>query len=519
MSQEKLIFSDKEKALIENLLEKKFDEQKPAPSFKLTLLQRLLDKFFLEESYYLSLKKYFINFYKNIFSWIWKEIYILFNNLIRISLAFILIVVTTSTYAYKSPSVTHESNLFFIKKVIESIELASAYSDTEKAEKYLKFAERRREELEVLLEKDIVNSKTLEEIAQNTNKALVLAQNIQDEEKREEIQNKFHESSEKQKESLNKVIVKLEEEKDSTLNNDSDLNNKDSIVIVKNQINDFEDLGKVVLKNENDFKDIKVTSIKKFPDLLVEKIQQENESSMFFVYIKNIGEEDAGNFSIDVNWGDMKSDSKEIYGMFIGDTKKIAFSHEYENNEIFDVVASIDYLNQVVEKNENNNSLKIQLQLLCINTTCNKGEKKCNGNSVDVCEYDENNCLIWKKITTCMSGNSCENGECKTNPIINNLLICKIGEKRCNAQFVEKCEQFNWDETANWFKFETCKDGCSNGECLESNPIDDYKSCKIGEMRCNGLKLEKCTQFNWDEPQDWLEIETCTNDCINGRCD
>ncbi len=109
----------------------------------------------------------------------------------------------------------------------------------------------------------------------------------------------------------------------------------------------------------------------------------------------------------------------------------------------------------------------------CVNGKCDagvcvKGDKRCNGTTVEECDAGG----FWLLVQTCPQ--ACHQGACTTT------VTCSPVTRRCNGDIVEEC---NPTGTA-WLYLESCLNGCTGGLCSGG--------CTPGETRCNGKTVEKC---------------------------
>lgn len=122
---------------------------------------------------------------------------------------------------------------------------------------------------------------------------------------------------------------------------------------------------------------------------------------------------------------------------------------------------------------------------------CKPGEKRCNGNNVEVCAEDGSQ---WIYSETCIS--YCLDGECGSP-------LCTPGEKRCNGDNVEECASTG----SEWILVESCRTRCEEGECKE--PV-----CTPGEKRCEGDDVVRCNQNG----TFYEFLYHCESGCENGAC-
>ena len=148
---------------------------------------------------------------------------------------------------------------------------------------------------------------------------------------------------------------------------------------------------------------------------------------------------------------------------------------------------------------------------------CQSGEKKCDGNGVRQCgNYDSDQCLDWSHLTNCASNASCRNGEC----IINCSDDCSRGEKRCSGNSVQICGNYDNDNCLEWGGSVSCNQGetCSNGQCTLAQSCSD--ECSVGDKQCFGAGFRICGNFDSDSCRDWGNVTNCNNGevCQYGEC-
>lgn len=90
---------------------------------------------------------------------------------------------------------------------------------------------------------------------------------------------------------------------------------------------------------------------------------------------------------------------------------------------------------------------------LCVPKTCLQLGKFCGPVN--------NGCNQTIDCGSCLSGQTCSNGQC-INSCIN---PCSSGQKRCNGQILETCRDYNSDGCYEWGGGVSCQNGCSNGNC------------------------------------------------------
>ena len=138
---------------------------------------------------------------------------------------------------------------------------------------------------------------------------------------------------------------------------------------------------------------------------------------------------------------------------------------------------------------------------------CSDGEKKCELNSIWVCNKGDQGCYDWAELQACPSGTNCDPSS----------FICKAGcaevcdannMKRCSGTKLQQCET---DENgcASWILLEECEGACDS-QTLQC-PVEQCTSeCTIGEKACSGQYAYKtCVDTNSDGCGEWSNVTNC----------
>ncbi|MCK5796307.1 MAG: hypothetical protein KAI47_03935, partial [Deltaproteobacteria bacterium] len=118
----------------------------------------------------------------------------------------------------------------------------------------------------------------------------------------------------------------------------------------------------------------------------------------------------------------------------------------------------------------------------CDSGTCQKGEKRCNGTTVEECDAGG----FWLVVQACPQ--ACDKGVCTTT------VTCSPVTRRCHGDLVEEC---NPTGTA-WLYLEACPNGCTGGLCTGG--------CIPAATRCNGKAVESCKS----DGSGWQVDTTCS---------
>ncbi len=156
-----------EEKLIQDLLSEKLSSFRPSVSFKENTYNGLLKKMSPEKSWSFSFPR-----------WVSAG---------TATLVVFLSFGITTGYAYFSPNVNSESNLYFLKKSVENVEYNLAFSEEDKIKTLVKFNEKRKEEIAVLAQEGVEDRVAIKEIEGNLNKSVLLLGKIKDPKVKEEL--------------------------------------------------------------------------------------------------------------------------------------------------------------------------------------------------------------------------------------------------------------------------------------------------------------------------------------------
>jgi len=137
----------------------------------------------------------------------------------------------------------------------------------------------------------------------------------------------------------------------------------------------------------------------------------------------------------------------------------------------------------------------ICLDARCVPTPlgCQPGEKRCNGDSVEECEETGTS---FELVEQCATG--CEAAECRE-------AVCTPGTRRCSDSALTAC----LPNGTGYAFVQFCENDCADGEC-EPPP----QACVPAARRCNGLALEACVPSGLG----WSFLQFCDYACTDGAC-
>ncbi|MBU1219082.1 hypothetical protein KKF34_15730 [Myxococcota bacterium] len=212
-------------------------------------------------------------------------------------------------------------------------------------------------------------------------------------------------------------------------------------------------------------------------------------------------------------------------------------------------------------------------QVVCENSCTQTGQQRCNGNILETCSLDTDNCYSWVLTQDCAStslicsennGSATCTSECTdacsqgTYQCSENMLqVCNEGTNGClqwlddtdceaNSQIcaadgasfacmdecTDTCTQGTADQCSgsvvqecslqvsgcyDWTTVEDCSTSgrtCSGGTCLCNN------QCSAGQNQCNGTVIQNCQADSYG-CYDWVDTTDCANTsqtCSGGSC-
>ena len=544
-------YSPAEKKLFEELLQKKFSAQKPDPVFKNLIFAKLVQENFSPTTKNKFSLEQFINSL--------LKLYTIFKRASKLAFLSILLTLTATatTFAYLSPTVTRQSNLYFLKQAVEKIELATTLSEEKKVEKFIKFSGKRIDEAKYLSEKGVIDQKTIQEIVENTNKAIENLQKIEDDQKRIAVQEELKNVSKKQKIQLQEIIINFEEK--NTVSNSNSQNQQNiptseeeeeiisenqevipqkipAVEIIEEQIETLEqienniNLDEVNLDNEEDF------SIEE-DDVLIDPSQEEEENKTvvsdnnqaevniisfnkdtfalnqienFSLKLRNNSSFKSSNFYVQITWPNGQKERKIVNNINPSTLQEIHF------NPLFTFKGNFTLKINLLEGNikEKEFSHNISVKEICNNI----GTSICQGKEIFKCNtWDGEKIATFKKISTCSSNQDCQNGKCINKNTCQNK-CSQLGNKKCSGNKILLCQKqssgcLDWSFSSNC----STNQNCSNGKCINISSCQN--ECSNGQKICSNGKLKTCGNFDSDSCTEW-KISTCSDGtyCKNGAC-
>ncbi len=568
-----------EKEIMKKALLKEFNKNKPNPIFRDILFTRLVNKYLHKQDKGKHEKGFFVLFFRSVFLGMRSFSFLLSLVILTVSMGI------TTGYAYISPNVNRESNLYFLKRFVEEIEYDLTFSDEGKVKKNIKFAERRLEEVVVLADGGVVDKASLNEISANINEAIEIVDQIEDPVLEKEMENLITDSAKNQKETLLKVVETIEKKQEIKIIEPVSLSSEvvrlDSkeLVSVSGEISRSEEIISETELFTETIKEIEQTTTQnsdkkvQLSDLVITGVDLDDfklgKISNVYIKINNLGEIDANEFFVEIDWGDGIVNRSLVNSLLPQEALEINFFHYYERIDQYDVKVVLDSTKLIDEINENNNKNSFiisvkeaerpdeceyqglrkcngdyilecnnwhnQGYLSFENTTscgdgyfCDDGEciqscenqcstigrQICSGNKVQVCRVNNSGCLIWQTINTCDSSEQCSLGICEKK--ITNQ--CTRGARECIDGKVRVCTDLNNDGYTEW-KYENCASGttCQQGQCIVSHADECFYQ---GQKKCVDNAVYECDYWNAEPYLSWNVALQCGSDrtCENGKC-
>lgn len=505
--------SAEEKEVMQQILRKKFRTRKLRPHIKNQIITKILEQ---TQTHQLPWWKRAIHTaYKTTRSLAY----------ITAMAGFTLSLGATSIYAYVSPSVTREHSLYFLKQSIESLEVAVAFSEEDKAEKLLKMADRRTQEVAFLSSQGIIDEPTISQISENTQKAVAIVQNIKSPDIRAQKQDTIDRRVEQQQATLQTIITKLEENNTPIIVKKSSDNGNTQTTIAPDDVSDLDSL---ILpphqanpsQTPDPLADLTISNITLF---------HSGKNTTAEVTISNIG--DARASGIEIVLSGANADARaSIFSLDAGDSQTISFSLSLPQNDISQITATADAANSVPETNEANNTRSVTAEPFqdtdqdtentCENS-CTIGTRRCSNQNAQICTEQPNGCGQWRTEVTCAQGQSCSAGLCFSSaptPSCNDA--CTDGARICQNGTPALCTRQSNGCTA-WKQQANCAIGqtCQNGQCITPTPRCTDQ-CELGAKRClNDSSVQTCVRGS-TACSVWGASSSCdTNSfCQSGSC-
>ncbi len=125
---------------------------------------------------------------------------------------------------------------------------------------------------------------------------------------------------------------------------------------------------------------------------------------------------------------------------------------------------------------------------------CTDGARQCSGNGFQVCrDYDGNGCTEWSSTAQCGFGQTCNNGNCDSQP-------------QCTPQN-EVCDGRDNDCDGQTDEGGVCQPTCTN-------------KCTDGARQCSGNGFQVCRDYDGNGCTEWSSTAQCGfgKTCSAGQC-
>ena len=508
MTKKRVHVSAEEEQLLEDLLAKRLSKQEPSAQFRDALFGKLVREHFAQPRLAPEPKHSFF-----------EGIHFLFRRVSAFSIACMCLMVGSgiaTTFAYVSPDVHRESNLYFIKRFIERVELTVATSPEWRSRLHLKLAERRLQEAEVLSESGKLDTETINEVVQETTLA-----HQEVERAAPEVQPVLHELvAEKSKKQRKQLVALVEEQRDdpppppppAPVFVETQTGTVEEVESVEIQAQS-EDVAKTIAFLEEKIQDISEVEIAAKEDagsnesyiepVVSDDVVEENNtedtivnedkdpdplpaftdisiaipdvptlktgpSHTIMVDVYNKGARDSYDLQLEVNWGTYTS-YKMVGVVTAGQKRSIALHQSFAEPGEYTLTVVADPYEELIEQITANNRASTTISV--------------EQEFADECEED----APWQ----CTSDGH-----------------------------IERCSRWNGNGHRTWKMIIQCEDGCENGACIEKHEcIQSYKTCAVeGELTCQKeVELHECVR----DAHGCLyteKIKNCVYGCTTDGC-
>ncbi|MDD5055196.1 MAG: DUF4215 domain-containing protein [Candidatus Peribacteraceae bacterium] len=433
----------------------------------------------------------------------------------------------TTAYAYVSPSVTRASNLYFLKRTVENLELLASSSPEQRSRLHLKLANRRLEEATVLTGQGTVDQETLEEIVSNTRQAEALASRVPDSRTQIALNTYIASETNRQRTNLVSLVRQLESEtsgmsllppseqpaSEAPPETASASSASDGSLLVASSASSsvspagitssqpvavapspavsdastvgalektIANIGKVEMSAASTAMKVSQetgftqSAPQRLPDLFVSlepgSDVREGESFSLGVRIANVGQRGAPNARLLVAWGDGNVEESTIIALDRDEDNSSNLEHIYRNPGTYIIRVQIDPKGLLSELTTANNRETTSIEVTPIpRDTCpGDGIRRCVGQDLQICRYVGGaEALSWDTFKTCAGSATCTVDGCKEASVCPS--VCTAGQKRCLGKNVQQCTQLQ-DGCVGWEDMKTCYGSqyCSDGECRSS---------------------------------------------------
>ncbi len=504
MKRKPIHLSAKEQALMESLLKRQMTAENPRKEFRDELYGRLVRSYVHQQSKDESRVR------GATFS-----LYGMFRFWLVTAVVLICVAGTgfTTAYAYISPDVTRSSNLYFLKRTVESLELLASSSPEQLSRLHLKLANRRLDEAKVLSGQGTVDEETLQEIVSNTEEARKLATTVQDSKQQIALNTDIAAESQKQRTDLVVLVQQLESEsaamssvsssQESAVTSspssvavesvtDSPASSSSSVSRIESRtqmassqpttgvalppVSDaatigalektIADIGKVEMSaastamKVSEQTGVTVSQPLRLPDLAV-SLQpgldvSEGEAFSVTVVVKNIGQRGAPATQLAVIWGDGKTENLPVFALNRDDIDTRILTHTYLSPGTYILRVQVDPQGLMSELTTANNraTASIQIQAIPRDGCPGNGIRRCSGQELQVCKYANGaKVLSWELSETCQSSSVCTVNGCQSS------VVCGNGK----VEGSEECDDGNTNNA----------DGCSSTCRKEAESCSD----------------------------------------------
>jgi hypothetical protein len=142
----------------------------------------------------------------------------------------------------------------------------------------------------------------------------------------------------------------------------------------------------------------------------------------------------------------------------------------------------------------------------CLSPVCSAGALRCSPTVASALEQCLPDRSAWGFVTFCATGcSSSGSGTAACAPP-----VCAPFSRRCTSSGggVETCKA----DGTGWAQTDTCPQGCAGGNCTTTSA-----GCSPGDLRCNGVNAQSCTQVSPGITQ-WNTVAACLAGCSSGAC-
>jgi len=500
--------SAQEQQQIEDALQKHLKKERIDPRFFSELRKNLLSQHVFVREHV----SFFLKFNRFLKGWL-RQFFLLSG---------VLIFGMASTYAYISPEVNRENNLYFLKRTLEEIELGAAFSDEKKTEKFLKMADRRLEEVRTLSKKGIIDTKGIEEMRENTKKAEEIVAQISEKKRKANWEKEIAQTEAIQKNALQQIVEQIKEAKEPLFlqKKEQKISAQEIKELIKKKRNQseiqevFSSEEEEALPQENKEEKNQSTEekVKKIPEGKISNIQitEQGNEILALITVQNTGSVKITEGTLVIDWGNEKQEEKSIEDLFPSVSQKISFTEKLTVGRTHEIVATFSFK----ESDEISLVKKTFLTSAACTSECIEKSLRCTETSIQSCEKNTEGCFAWKEQRSCGSGLRCENLSCV--PLCTDT--CQLGVKRCNVNGAPEVCGKSASGCTTWQQEVSCNTGfsCSAGSCQKNCSNE----CTPESKSCAGEKEVLSCQKTAEGCYAWREKTSCGEEsyCEKGQC-